>query len=628
MTPFLSLAALCLSLATASMPPASQHRGLIALPQDSGRVFLSWRLFPDDPDATRFRIYRAAESAGPFTLVVETPWTSHLDAGPEGRGLVLDKPVHYQVRVVLDDAETAVSETFSVTPRQEAVDGIRLSTDIEPEVATVDARRHVDRCVPADLDGDGVLDYVIIFPKNYVDPYYWKPSVETMKLRAINGRSGQVMWTFDMGPGIEQGVWYSPFVAYDLDGDGRAEVVTRTLPRPVFGQAQDGLKIRGGAEYLTVLDGMTGQVRVTAPWPKRTGFSGYNHANRHLLAIAYLDGQRPAILVNRGTYITGKWEAWYFDTTGQGPQLTQLWAWSTLDEGNAKYAGSGGHATLVADIDGDGMDEFFWGCVCFDGDGQAARVKWAVWAPGHEDEHTIGHADHVGFGMVRPDLPGPQVYYVTEHQNAAALYGWNEPDPRKGAVLVEPDGTPHWVYRGARSLEAAGVADIVGGPDAPGWEIHYCESDGSLRRLCRSDGTVIAEDFHMPKTIQWDGGPTLQIISPEGEIYNYGQPPHHKMGDHAWITMCLGDFVGDFREEMVARMPDGSLKILVNTTPIAERRPSPLLERTYRLSLAAYGSGYVGLPARGGQTWMTPIPPSATSDAPTTPADQSSRSMP
>ena len=27
------------------------------------------------------------------------------------------------------------------------------------------------------------------------------------------------MWTHDLGRGIEMGVWYSPFVAYDLDGD-------------------------------------------------------------------------------------------------------------------------------------------------------------------------------------------------------------------------------------------------------------------------------------------------------------------------------------------------------------------------------------------------------------------------
>lgn len=31
-----------------------------------------------------------------------------------------------------------------------------------------------------------------------------------------------------MGPGIEPGIWYSPFIVYDFNGDGKAEVAIKT----------------------------------------------------------------------------------------------------------------------------------------------------------------------------------------------------------------------------------------------------------------------------------------------------------------------------------------------------------------------------------------------------------------
>lgn len=39
---------------------------------------------------------------------------------------------------------------------------------------------------------------------------------------------GTYLWTYDMGPGIEPGIWYSPFIVYDFNGDGKAEVAIKT----------------------------------------------------------------------------------------------------------------------------------------------------------------------------------------------------------------------------------------------------------------------------------------------------------------------------------------------------------------------------------------------------------------
>jgi rhamnogalacturonan endolyase len=35
------------------------------------------------------------------------------------------------------------------------------------------------------------------------------------------------MWQYDMGWSIEMGGWFSPYVIYDLDGDGCAEVALK-----------------------------------------------------------------------------------------------------------------------------------------------------------------------------------------------------------------------------------------------------------------------------------------------------------------------------------------------------------------------------------------------------------------
>ena len=41
---------------------------------------------------------------------------------------------------------------------------------------------------------------------------------------------GTFLWSKDLGQGIEPGVWYSPFIAYDFNGDGKAEIALKTAP--------------------------------------------------------------------------------------------------------------------------------------------------------------------------------------------------------------------------------------------------------------------------------------------------------------------------------------------------------------------------------------------------------------
>ena len=61
-TPFL-LATLCALASTSSLLRAQPmverlSRGVVAVPQSDGSVFISWRLLADDPDGVGFNVYR------------------------------------------------------------------------------------------------------------------------------------------------------------------------------------------------------------------------------------------------------------------------------------------------------------------------------------------------------------------------------------------------------------------------------------------------------------------------------------------------------------------------------------------------------------------------------------------
>lgn len=120
---------------------------------------------------------------------------------------------------------------------------------------------------------------------------------------------GTYLWTYDMGPGIEPGIWYSPFIVYDFNGDGKAEVAIKTAGTD-YVKNEKG-RVCGGSEYLSVLDGMTGQEIDRVDWPERNDrYGNLIRQNRNQMGVAYLDGKTPFILAARGTYKLMVVDAW------------------------------------------------------------------------------------------------------------------------------------------------------------------------------------------------------------------------------------------------------------------------------------------------------------------------------
>ncbi|GAH32871.1 unnamed protein product, partial [marine sediment metagenome] len=234
----------------------------------------------------------------------------------------------------------------------------------------------------ADLNGDGAYDFVIKQPNANIDPYvkYWKPSPETYKVEAYLS-DGTLLWRKDLGWAIEQGIWYSPMVVYDLDGDGKAEVALKTGegdPRD-----EDG-RVTSGPEWLSILDGMTGEERARVDWPNRELYPSYNYASRNQLCVAYLDGKTPCVIVERGTYNVIHVVAYEY----RDGKLRELWRWHDAEEGGI-YRGQGAHSMHAADVDGDGRDEVFLGSCVIDDNGNGL---WST-GMGHPDHHYVGDID-------------------------------------------------------------------------------------------------------------------------------------------------------------------------------------------------------------------------------------------
>src|SRR5262249_48130794 len=175
-----------------------------------------------------------------------------------------------------------------------------------------------------------------------------------------------------------------PFVVYDLDGDGRAEVITRL---------QEGNDV-----FLAVLDGLSGEVLRKTPWTPMVSDLARTSTRLHL-AIAYLDGKSPSIITQTGLYENEVLEAFDAD-------LKHLWRFESFAETN----GSGSHRIEVADVDGDGRDEVFDGTTLLNPNG---KVRWSIYRE---------HADIVSTKHILAGASGRQVFFAVESSANAGAY--------------------------------------------------------------------------------------------------------------------------------------------------------------------------------------------------------------
>lgn len=578
------------------------QRGLVALKQDNGQVFVSWRLLAGDARDIAFNLYRIAGSGTPVKLN-PTPLagaTSFADAHPASGA------VGYFVRPVRQGSEGPASATFTIAAGAPARPWLEIPL-YPPEPFTSPAGESCtytanDGSV-GDADGDGEYE---IFLK-------WTPS--NAKDNSQRGHTGNVyldaykldgtrLWRIDLGRNIRAGAHYTQFIVYDFDGDGKAELACKTADGTVDGQGKvigdakadhrnDVGYILRGPEFLTVFNGLTGAAIDTVPYvPRRhpdtndptpeqlkaVWGDGYgNRCDRFLAGVASLDGKSASLIMARGYYTRTNVVAWDL----RGGKLKMRWAFdsSAGPEFNRAYAGQGDHSLSVADVDGDGRDEIIYGAMTLDDDGRGLYTT------------RLHHGDALHVGDLDPTRPGLETYSPHESPKANGGIGTSFRDAKTGKVLWT---TP------AEHDNGRGVAFDID-PLHPGAECWAANSG----KLYNAKGKIISEKkpSSMNFAVWWDGDPLRELLDRTHITkWNWTGATETRLltadgcaqinGSKA-NPVLSGDILGDWREEVVWRTSDNSaLRIYVSTIPTPYRLVTLAQDRQYRFALAWQNVGY------------------------------------
>jgi hypothetical protein len=563
---------LLLLLASAGMAPARAderlNRGLVAVIDKDGKPYLGWRLLKTDAPNTTFNVYRQTGGGRPVKVNAQPVAGSTNIVDTAAR---VDQPNTWFVRPVAGGRELPASEAVS------------LPANSPPnQVFTIKLQGNyaANKVAIADLDGDGVYDYVIKQPGGGLDPGTARPSPDTYKLEAYDGKTGRFLWRYDLGWNMNMGVWWTPYIVADFDGDGKAEVAVKTAP---YAATREEAKISPngfvleGPEYVTVLNGITGKEIARADWvergdPARWGDDRGNRVNRNQIGLAKLDGKRTSLLVARGTYTLMYLDAWNL----VDGKLVKVWRWFG-DDTDPQVRGQGSHGMHVYDFDGDGKKEVALGSVMVDDNGKT------LWSNG------LGHPDLFYAADIIPERPGLEIAYG--YETAQKINGIQVADAKTGKMIWgHPDPTTH--------IHDWGVfADID--PANQGFEFYGAEQNRRLGQFLYSarDGKLLSKDDLGSITLRpfyWLDGPqkVFHIFNYRSDTFafqKYGAK--ETLGEFPGRLIAIADVLGDWREELILA-DNGVLRIVTTTVPATTRHVSLMQDALYRNDVSLVSMGY------------------------------------
>lgn len=561
-------------------------RGVVAIKQSEGGVYIGWRLFGTDPESITFNLYRRADGGAPVK-VNETPITGATNY--TDREADKEKQIEYYVRPLIDGKELTASKPAVAWERNYLEIPIQTIPDYRPGDASI-----------ADLDGDGEYEIVLHQTSRGRDNSF--PGITGSPILDAYEFDGTYLWRIDLGINIREGEHYTQFMVYDLDGDGKAEVACKTADGTKDGVGkvigdqdkdwrtiEDGSRLHGrileGPEYFTIFDGWTGSALKTVDYiPTRNPINGWggkggnggndsygNRCDRFLACVAYLDGERPSVVMCRGVYGRTVMAAWDW----RRGELSSRWVFdsgiSYPPFGDASpFSGMGGHSLSVADVDFDGKDEIVYQAMTVDNDGKG------LYSTGRR------HGDSMHISDLYPDRPGLEVFLITENENDTVRFqtpGVGVHDARTGEVIwshspgidvgsglaadIDPRYRGYEAWGGPGGLRNSIGEDVGPKPRATGWAIWW---DGDLLRELISGSDI--------NKWNWEAGAEERILTTGARGGSRG-------------PNLMGDFIGDWREEMIMTAPDRQSLRLYSTTHVTEHRfPTLMHDPQYRLAIA------------------------------------------
>ncbi len=542
------------------------NRGLVAVPSDNEQgIYLSWRLLKTDDPTVGFNVFR--ESNGKILKLNRKPIVltcDFTDSKPAQKASYWVLPVNVKTK-------TAPKDKIEVNTSQlKNYKSIKLTTNDKAGKVGI-----------ADLNGDGAYDYVVRTPSRNVDP--GRPgdtSGTTYKISAYLS-DGTWLWTYDLGLGIEPGVWYSPYVVYDLNGDGKAEVALKTAGDD-FTKDANGV-VRGGKEFLAILDGMTCEEVCKMDWPERNDrYGDLNRQSRNQIGIAYLDGKTPCLLAARGTYKLMVVDAWQLN----GNRLERLWHWDG-DEENPVIRSMGAHNMVAGDVDGDGRDEILLGSCMLDDNGTI------LWSSG------LGHSDKAYLTKINPVFKGLQVFLTLEPKKENGR-GVCVLDGKTGELIW---GIGHTTYHVGDGM----VTDFL--PQYPGLECFASEDrkGGSTDKyLLTSEGRKINKtNDEVPgcrNWVWWDADLLRETFRGDDNQWGAGSSATSAQTIWKWKSKELtagieGDIImitdldGDWREEVITAL-NGEIRIYRTNITAKDKRTTLMQDAIYRSYITHRSMGY------------------------------------
>jgi hypothetical protein len=364
-----------------------------------------------------------------------------------------------------------------------------------------------------DLDGDGTVDFLVFRNVDGTKPVF---------IGAFN-MGGETLWK--VGKGGKQPIRPGPAAVYDIDGDGRSEVIC-FFRNPAVESGADELK----DVVVQIRNGRTGEVEKEAAPSELTSRSGRgpNWVHQRILIANFRGTKTPRdFLVKLGDRILALDE-----------DLEVLWTYRIKWN---EYSYCSAYIPAVGDIDGDGRDEVNGGYYLLGPDG---IPKWEKQLGRNMDSVAITEWDG---GHIR-----------------AICSGFGHVMDEKGNVILKlgAEAVPHG--------QEARVADFLSERDGPEMIIRY-DGHNTRAMVVGNDGQILRRFNLNPspnntgmEVVYWDGPRDAALLYNGGRLFDgYGSelfameelPEPVGPARMGWYHCIPGDVCQDEREELVLYNP-------------------------------------------------------------------------